>query len=194
MTNFSDDVDNVSGLPNIRMRLVFSEEKKPYLLDISSLLYDFELMHDYSLLISSEYPEYRFSQRFYYRNGRPIKQHHRLRAVKLIKESPLTVELIIAGVAVSSGALWTIIQIIDKITNWKLDRKKKRLEIEKLEMELEKIPIKKKKRKIDFEEEIFRRKEFGIERSIIRRLETNPMKLENIELSLDTTESDWERK
>lgn len=185
----------MNNIRNIRMKLVFSEERKPYLLDISSLLYDFELLHDYSLLIcAEEYSEYKFSQRFWYRNGRPLRLSHRLRAAKIIKDSPLTVELIIAGVVASSGALWTLAQIIGKITNWRLNRKKLKLEIEKLERELGKARLEEEKAGLDLEQKMLKRRAFGIQCVIVRRFESNPITLESVELSVEKKESDWETK
>lgn len=163
----------------INMRLVFREARKPYLLDVSSLLYDFELLHDFSLLIrAEEYHNYRFSQYFWYRRGRPLKPSHRLRAIRIVKESPLTVELIIAGVVASSGALWTIIQIAGKIANWKLNKKKLKKEIRKSDGE-------RGISNLDLEEIVQMRRAFGIQGRLIRRFEDNPIKLENIELSLE---------
>ena len=73
---------------NVRLKLVFSEEKRPYLLDITSLLYDFELLHDFSLILwADDYSNYKFSRFFWYRNRRPIKTSHKIRAVKIIKRA-----------------------------------------------------------------------------------------------------------
>lgn len=175
---------------NIRMRLVFREEKKPYLIDVSSLLYDFELLHDYSLLMcAEEYDNYKFSQLFWFRRGRPLRPGHKLRAARIVKESPLTVELIIAGVVASSGALWTIIQIASKIANWKLNKKKLESEIEKLKKEIRKSPSEKEKSSFDLEEIVRKRRAFGIQGRLIRRFEDNPIKLDNIELSIE--ENNW---
>jgi len=180
------EVESMKNIPNIKMKLVFSEVKESYLLDISSLLYDFELLHDYSLLIrAQEYTEYKFSQRFWYRNGRPLKRYHRLRAVKIIKESPLTVELILAGVAVSSGALWTIFQIAYRVVNWKLNREKLEREVEKLRREIGKAPLEEEKTRLDLDEVIRRSRASGVENSLVRRFEDNPIRLEDIELSTE---------
>jgi len=185
----------MNNIQNIRLRMVFSEEEKPYLSNISSLLYDFELLHDYSLLISVEkYAYYKFSQRFWYRTGRPIEPNHKLRAAKIIKESPLTIELIMTGVAISSGALWAIAQVIDKIANWRLNRKKLKLQIKKLEREIEKSPQDEEKARLDLERKMLERRAFGIARALVRRFESNPITLESIELSVEKNESDWETK
>lgn len=121
------------------MTMRFNEDSVPDLLDISSLLYDFELSHDYGLILSEkEYREYRFSQYFWYRYGRPVQAHHRVKAVRIIKESLFEITVIIT----SLGALWILIQIIDKIVNWPLNREKLKLEVEKLKLDTkEKMPV-----------------------------------------------------
>jgi len=176
----------VNDTRNVRLRLVFREEKKPYLMDVSSLLYDFELLHDYSLLMcAEEYENYNISSFSWYRRGRPLKPRHKLRVARIVKESPFTVELILAGVVASSGALWTIVQIASKIDNWKLNKEKLRLEIKKLAKEIRETPSEEEKPSLDFEEIVSRRRAFGIQRQLIRRFEDNPIKLDNIELSIE---------
>jgi len=168
----------------IKIRLVFEDEKKPYFLDVSSLFYDFELLHDFSLLLyADEYYDYRFSQYFWYRRGRPLKDEHRLRALKIIKESPLTVELILSIVAVSSGAIWVIVQAIEKIVNWKLNRKKLKSEIKKVEREVNLLFYDEKLAKIEMKKKLQEKKCLMIFNSLLKRLESNPIKLKNIELT-----------
>lgn len=155
----------------VRIRLVFKEERKPYLLDISSLLYDFELLHDYSLLIyAQQYKEYQFTQYFWYRNGRPLRSEHKIRALKITKESPLTIELVLSGIVVLSGAFWIIVQAIEKISNWKLNREKLKLEIEKLKRETNIDYYEKEKTKIELEPRLHEREGRATFYSLLRRL------------------------
>lgn len=164
---------------NIRMRLVFREARTPYLLDISSLLYDFELMHDFCLLLyEEEYSDYRFSNFFWFRKGRPIASTHRLRAAKIIKESPLTVELIVSGALLTSGALWALLKIIDEISNREFRREKQKLELEKLKIEVEKA-------RLELEERMDTRRAHPIHNSLVRRLENNPIKVREIEILVE---------
>ena len=115
----------------VRMR--FLEESYPHLLDISSLLYDLELSHDYGVLLSEkEHRNYQFSRFFWYRKGRPIEPYNRVKAAKITKASPLELTLVIASV----GALWVLLQIVERVANWPLNRKKLKLETEKLELEV----------------------------------------------------------
>jgi hypothetical protein len=115
------------------LKMRFLEESYPDLLDISSLLYDLELSHDYGVLLSEKlHWDYQFSRFFWYRKGRPIEAYNRVKAAKITKASPLELTLVIASV----GALWVLLQIIEKVANWPLNRKKLRLETEKLELEV----------------------------------------------------------
>ncbi|UZE92473.1 MAG: hypothetical protein IB616_01285 [Methanosarcinales archaeon] len=178
----------------IKMRLVFEGEKKPYLLDVSSLFYDLELLHDFSLLLYAEgYHDYRFSRFFWYRRGRPLKDEHRLRAVKIIKESPLTIELILHIVAVSSGAIWAIAQAIEKVGNWKLSREKLKLEVEKLRYEKNIRPYDEQKARIEMEKKLLERECWWIFNSLIKKLEANSIKLKDIDLSLEKTNDENDR-
>lgn len=124
--------ETINKVKYFSLKLQFIENKYPLLLDISSLLYDLVLTHDFSVIITEkEYFNYEFSQYFWYRQGRPIKPYHRIRTAKIIKESPLVLEVIIA----SLGGIWVLLQIIDKVQNWPLNREKLKLEVEKLRCE-----------------------------------------------------------
>jgi len=170
----------------IKIRLAFEDKKKPYFLDVSSLFYDFELLHDFSLLLyAEEYYNYRFSQYFWYRRGRPLKDEHRLRALKIIKESPLTVELILSTVAVSSGAIWVIVQAIEKISNWKLNKEKLKLEVENLRLEKRIRYYNEQKVRIEMENKFKERECWTIFTSLLKRFETNSIKLKSLDLTLE---------
>lgn len=173
-------VDFVARTPDIRMKLVFEEEKRPRLLDITTLLYDFELTHDFSLLLTAEeYSNYRFSGYFWRRNGRKLKSSHVLRAIRIEKRSPLTVEILIASIVVTSGSIWTLVQIIEKVANWKFNRQKLRLEIQKLEREKRRY----QEHRDDLGEKAEERGAAWVLGSLIGQLEKNPLKLVDIEIT-----------
>jgi hypothetical protein len=171
---------------SIKVRLIFEDEKKPYFLDVSSLFYDFELLHDFSLLLFVEdYYDYHFSQYFWYRRGRPLKDKHRLRALRIIKESPLTVELILSIVAVSSGAICAMAQAIEKIGSWKLNREKLKLEIKKLRAEINLLSYDEERARIEMEKKLQERECLIIFNALLKRLESNSIKLKDVELTLE---------
>src|SRR5262245_61690562 len=123
-------------MPLYLLTLEFSEDETPFLLDITNLLYDIELAYDFCVLLTEdEYSGYKFSQRFWYRKGRPLRNEHRLRIRRIVKQSPLLIEVIIPS---SLGALWALLQIIEKVRNWNISHEKLRLEVEKLRREQEK--------------------------------------------------------
>jgi len=172
----------------LKLGLEFREDKQPFLLDISSLLYDFELLHDFAVILAyKEYFDYSLSQRFFWlRKGRPIKTEHRLKSSKIIKKSPLIIELVIGAV----GAIWILIQAMDKVSSWKLNRKKLRLEIEKIELEIKKLKNGEEISRITLEYEIQRREAFKTLNALVQRLNTNPIKLVDISVIEDKKEEE----
>ncbi len=184
-------------MPNdqkFRIRLVFKEEIKPYLLDISSLLYDFELLHDFSLLICAEqYEKYKFTRFFWYRNGRPLKSEHKIRTYRILKQSPLTVELTLSYVVIISGAFWAMIQTIDKISNWQLNRERLKLEIEKLKEQSDIAYYEEEKAKVELDRAIYEREASKMFITLLRRIENNPITLEDIEV-LGIEDKEFEEK
>jgi len=168
----------------VKLRLIFSEEEKPFLLDITSLFYDFELSYDFSLMLCVEdYYDYRFSRNFWFRHGRPIKSEHRLRVVKIVKESPLTIESGIAGFVASTSTIWILLQIIEKIQNWKLNREKLKLEVDKLKLEKDKL-------KLELEQKAKEREGLYILEPLVRRIDQLPMKLADLEIITNENKED----
>jgi hypothetical protein len=162
------------------LTLEFSEERNPFLLDITSLLYDIELAYDFCVLLTeNEYRRYNFSGFFWFRNGRPLRNEHRLRIARIVKQSPLILEVVIPSLA----ALWALLQIIEKVRNWNLSHEKLQLEVEKLRRE----------REIDREgtRELYakqlsqlaeKRDATTIEERLTKRLSENPLKLIRLEV------------
>lgn len=175
---------------NVRMIMTFHEEDTPFLLDVSSLLYDFELLHDLSLILCREdYRDYRFSRYFFYRNGRPIKKDHKVRVARIVKESPITVELILTGVSLSSGALWVLLQAIEKIQNWRLNREKLELEVKKLQLEIRKLGLETEKLEVELDKKVKEREAFYVLDSLVGRLDGIPIKLADLHVRLEKNDS-----
>ncbi len=183
-------------MEHLRIKLTFMNDKKPYLLDISSLFYDFELLHDFCLIAyADEYKYYKFNNNFWYRKGRSIKKEHKIKALKIKKESPLTVEIIVSVIVGLSGAFWALVQAIERINNWKLNRKKLELEIEKLKHEINIKFYEEKTARIEFEQKLLERETRDIFDSLLRRLEDNPLKLKDLEISsYDESEGNYGKK
>lgn len=84
-----------------------------------------------------------------------------------------------------TGALSALILAIEKVRNWRLNREKLELEVKKLKLETERIT-----KEQELEEKAQEREASGIFYSLIRRLESNPITLVDIELHTDESEDE----
>lgn len=166
------------------LRLIFHESDQPLLLSLSSLLYDLELAHDLATIVSyRDYDSTRLATPFfYYRTGRHLRPEHMVRASRITKQSPLTLELVIAAV----GGLWVLLQMFDKVSNWSLNRQKLRLEVEKLRREGE---IKRLELDEKYEARMQRREAQQIEQQLVTRLQKSEFKLVDIDVNPRDTET-----
>lgn len=166
----------------VKMKLVFEDGKEPHFEDITSLFHDLELLYDFSLLLYADaYDTYRFSQYFWFRGGKPIKAEHKLRALRIVKESPLTVELL--GAMLSPEAIWAFVQIIQKVGSWQLDREKLKLEVERVRQENRILSYKEREAEIDLENRLLEREALRTLDRLLKRLEKNPIKLREMDLT-----------
>ena len=154
------------------------------MLSLSSLLYDLELVHDLSVIVM--YDEYDtralVTPFFYYRKGRGIAPEHMVRAAGITKQSPLALEIAVAAV----GAVWAIVQIIEKVSNWSMNREKLRLEVAKLRSEtaLKRFELDEK-----FEERLARREAQKIRNQLVARLEASEFHLFDLSVQSDNQAS-----
>lgn len=117
-------------------RLVGDTEGAPSLLDVSSFLYDFNLLYEVTRLATDRnYHAFSFTDFVLYRNGRPLTGSDRLHVLALKQESPLLLVAALAGLPTAIGAVWGVVQIVEKIASASLERRKLKAEIEKLERE-----------------------------------------------------------
>ncbi len=123
--NFTDDP--------IKLKLVFKEKGNVSLLDFSSLIYDLNLFYDAVVLANvDDYKEYNFTQYFWFRKGRAIRQEHQLYLARVRYESPLELVTILFAAAAAPAFLWALVQLFEKISNWDLNRQKLELEVSNL--------------------------------------------------------------
>ncbi len=182
---------------NVTIRLEFGVEEKALLLDVSSLLYDFELLYDFLVLSTlEEYKEYRFSQYFWYRNGRPLEDFDRLRLVEIRKSSPLILCIGI-GAFVLSQILLPLFTIFERISDRKLNRQKLELEVEKLGLDVEAARrqryltlspkndylIEEGETNLELDPEELERIRLRTLNSLIRRLERSSIKLNDVSVT-----------
>ena len=166
-----------------KLKLEFEENERPYMLDITSLFYDLELLHDLSVLSAEEeYYDFRFTHNFWYRKGRPLKNYHRLTAARITKESPLVLEVVIPSLC----AIWVLLQLIEKIQNWELNREKLELEVKKLRREEEEHKQKVMDLYADqLDSYLWERGAKEFQDRIINRLSQNPISLRDLEIERD---------
>jgi hypothetical protein len=158
-------------------RFDFEEDQYPFLHAISSLLYDFELAHDLSVLLSyPQYSRYEFSRFFWYRNGRSLSSVHKLRTFSITKNSPLALEVVVTAI----GSVWVLVQIFEKISTWSLDREKARLEIEKLRKENALKDVEIIEKQLQLEQQLEQRRATHIFNQLVKRLESSPIRLTSI--------------
>ncbi len=165
---------------SMRVELAFrEEEKRPKLGDISYLLYNLELLHDLSLIVSlKEYKDYKIPPSFWYRGGRPLKDEHKERTIRIVKESPLVLEVIIGAPA----AALILLKAAREIDTWMIEREKLKEEKKKAEAEREKTEIERESAKIDLEGKLEESGATGTYDKIRKRLEDLPIELEDIEV------------
>lgn len=125
----------------INVPLIQSKKLIP-LSDLSSLLYDVDLLNDCVALASiEEYHDFTFSSNFFYRNARPIKVDHKLHLDTISRNSPIIIELIVPLAAAVLGVPWLLLQAFEKIRNWRLNREKLELEVQKLKLDTQLLNI-----------------------------------------------------
>src|SRR5215469_5387279 len=127
--------------PHFRIRITGPDISYPSLLDVSSFLYDFNLLYEITRLATDpRYDDFRFSNYALFRKGRPLEPRDRLHVEALSERSPLVLVTDLSIVAGAIGALWGVVQIVEKVANASLNRRKLKAEVEKLERENQVAP------------------------------------------------------
>jgi hypothetical protein len=124
--------------PHFRIKLRAKEDERvPRLLDVYTFLHDFNLLYEISRAATDpNYDEFEFSRLVFDRVDGLfawLSDEDRLRTEKLSKESPLELVTVLAAAPVAVGALWGVVQILEKVINLPLNRKKLKEEVAKLE-------------------------------------------------------------
>jgi hypothetical protein len=122
--------------PYIRVAMRGSEGAFTPLLEVSSFLYDFNLLYEIDrLAIDPVYESFRFTSSVYYRTGRPLENSDRLHVESLKLGSPIALTTLVLAVPAAATALWVTLQSANLISNWSLNRRKLKAEVEKIEFE-----------------------------------------------------------
>jgi len=161
------------------LTLEFDDQTEPDLLEVSSLFYDLNLAYDFAVLTRYQkyYKGYSFDRFFWFRNGRPIKSEHKLRAFTIKKQSPLILEVVVPLI----GCAWVLLQIFQKVQRWPLEKEKLELEVSKLRREEQKH---RDQVADDYVSQMGRivPEADDTERKIINNLSRNSCKLENVSI------------
>src|SRR5271169_907439 len=127
-----------SGFGYFRIALSGEEGDYPALIDISSYLYDFNLLYEFSrLVVDPKYEGYKFSRFTGYRNAKRVLPDDRLEIESLRIESPIELVTIIAAVPAAAMTLWVLAQAFEKIANFRINRDILKLQRDNLRKELE---------------------------------------------------------
>src|SRR5262249_42989924 len=95
-------------------------EAYPLLVDVSSFLYDFNLAYEVPRIVTDQrYSGFVFSRPPW---PSPLPDEDRIRIVSLQEHSPLIFLAAVAAAPAAVGAIWGLVQIVDKIMNWPLNR------------------------------------------------------------------------
>lgn len=195
--------------PYARLVIRGDERDQVTIDEIGLFLYDFATLYELiRLAVDPKYDDFKFSRFSLYRNGRPIKPKDDIYIESLKHSSPLE---LIAQIALPTGlalaAAWTFVQLIDKVYNLPLNRKKLILDTRNSELDVEKkqleIAALRKDALLtdeDFEkyvlskdqsEQMFdQRKAVDPIRTAVKRLRKSSIKIEELELEVIDPESD----
>jgi len=173
-----------------KIHLKGEEDDYPLLLDVSTFLYDLNLLYEISVLATSnKYYEFNFSSFINQRNGRPLQKVDRLSVKSLKHQSPIDIVLTVSTTAAAIGGIWGLVQVVEKIVNMPLSRRKLKAEVEKLELEnAEKAEL---RRQLAFEEpeklelEMKNRNADTYFNNTAKRLEKSKIRIREIEVEIE---------
>lgn len=120
--------------------LRFGRVAEPPIVALTEVLYGLESANDLgtSLLHRRRPLKKRKLKQTWLERGRPkLPGRDRLRIDNVQLSSPLALTLIVS----SLGAVWLLIQIVDKVRSWRQASAKTKLEIQKLEEEIRKLKL-----------------------------------------------------
>lgn len=122
------------GRQFFRIHLVGEEGAYPDLLGVSTFLLDLTTTYEV-VRLGLDDPDHEFTRFTLYRNRQRVRPDEKLLLESLRHESPLDLTALFLATGSGVGTLWVLVQIIDKIWNMKLNHRKLRAEVEKLERE-----------------------------------------------------------
>lgn len=120
----------------LRLKITGNEESFPTLLDVSSFLYDVNLLYEFlRLSLDPSHIDFIFSPDAYTRRGRPLREYEQLHIQSLRVGSPIDFVAVVPVMASAVVAVAGLVAICLKIYNAPLNHRKLKAEVEKLERE-----------------------------------------------------------
>ncbi|MBV9928115.1 MAG: hypothetical protein JOZ96_24060 [Acidobacteria bacterium] len=114
------------------------EEKFPPLNDVYTFLHDVNLIYEISRVATDPNYDFSLSELVYSREeglNIHMRDEDRLHVESMSKNSPLELSTLVVAVPAAVGAIWGVVQIIEKVVNFRLNRRKLREEVRRLERE-----------------------------------------------------------
>lgn len=168
------------------------DDSYPALTDLAYFLNDLNLLYEFSrVIVDPKYRDYQFTRFFAYRNRHRVDPADQLVVGHLSKESPLLLVAVVAATAAAAPTVWVVVQIVEKIVNFRLNREILKLNRDKLKKELLEPRREPQQQLVDvseatddaFREQIhIREAEYTYER-IERHLAENPVRIREIEVT-----------
>jgi hypothetical protein len=125
--------------PHFWVYLKCDEETFPRLVDVDGFLHDLNILYEISRVATdANYDNYPMSQLTVHRGDRllvHIRDEDRLYMESISKQSPMELATVVFAVPAAVGAIWGMVQIFEKVVNFRLNRRKLREEVRKLEHE-----------------------------------------------------------
>ena len=134
----------MAKLPESIYIAVAGTESSHTLLEFSRLLYHLDLVYEISRLATDDrYRRYKFPQHTFRRFVSPLQPGDQMILSKLRHESPWELSVLLrdpwAIFTGGLGAIWLFVQCLERLSTLRLNRRKLRAEIQKLELEASKL-------------------------------------------------------
>lgn len=182
-----------------------SESSRPTVEELGLFLADFATLYELHRLNSDPfYGDFTFSRFALYRNGRPIDEYDKLYIESIRHESPIEAAVVLAAIVGFGAALKNFVESLEKIYNFRHNRKKLDLDIRNGELDLEKKQLEIEKLRLERLSKITSVDSFIVDsrstvesrsattwiRKVEARLERSSIRIENVEIDFFKREDD----
>lgn len=176
---------------SVAIRIRAETDPTPDIATVGLFLYDLDSLYEIvRLALDPAYKSYRFSRFSLYRNGRPLADQDRLLVKRLKLASPLEVFATVAAVGGAAttvaAAVWTLVQIVEKIYNLRLNHEKLELEVMKLQREAvqPRLPLDLPDKPLSSEKILKRRAADGPLETLEKRLASSTVRITEFEIEV----------